>query len=172
MTVKAFGNRKGFARSIGGKVGRRTICGDLVLGFCHASGASWRQNPISFGPPFGANDRTLPWLQAAIRSAVNDRIGNRAEFVKLGAPVVEGCRQHTQNRLHFAKAACGFSKKWTDEIFISRGLSIPTNILSPLPIFAQFVLDSHLIQQTSGVGFLGHSTPSLAILSLKPVFTS
>ena len=31
-------------------------------------------DPISSGT-FGGNDRTLPWLQAADRSAVNDRIG-------------------------------------------------------------------------------------------------
>src|SRR6266478_7877860 len=65
----------------------------------------------------------------------------------------------------------GSQRSGRTRFYISRVYPSRANILSPLPIFAQFVLDSHLIQQTSGVGFLGHSTPSLAISVSKPVFT-
>src|SRR6266850_344581 len=40
--------------------------------------------------------------------------------------LLPGCRQHTQNRCISLKAACGFSKKWTDEILYLAGLSIPS----------------------------------------------
>ena len=50
------------------------------------------------------------------------RMTGNSDVTRLG----KGCRQHTQNRCISLMAACGFSKKWTDEILYLAGLSIPS----------------------------------------------
>jgi hypothetical protein len=75
MTVKAVWHIvKESARSIGGRSWRPTICDGPVLGSARI-GRRVRADPVSPGARFGANDRTLPWLQAADSITVNDRIG-------------------------------------------------------------------------------------------------
>jgi len=53
---------------------RRTIATDLCSTLpCFGRGVG--ADPIPFGARLSSNHRTVPWVQAAIRSAVNDRIG-------------------------------------------------------------------------------------------------